>query len=763
MIKLFTMLVLICFYNPILFAQKGVSINGTGAAPDASAILDVSSTTKGLLSPRMTAAQRSAIATPAVGLQVYQTDGAKGFYYFDGAAWAQLGAAGASLTGWSTTGNAAINPLTNFIGTTDGQPFIGKVNGEQVFRFSPVSNNTVLGYQASNLDNTGGTLNHIIGFKAGYNNAGSFNHFEGLQAGYNNSANNNQFIGYNAGYTNTLGFSNLFIGSAAGYSNVQGSANHFIGYQAGYKNTTASSNYFDGYQAGFNNTTGSLNHFSGFQAGYSNTSSNYIYLSGYQAGYYNKADYSHFTGTSAGYNNTTGADNFFEGSYAGYNNTTGNANYFSGKQAGFENISGSNNYFSGNEAGYKNQANDNHFEGYRSGSFTTTGTENVMIGPGTGYLNVNGSANTYIGKGAGLTAVVADQNTAIGYEAGLFNLVSYNHFIGYKSGNYNTTGNYNHFDGFKSGASNTTGSYNNFVGNQAGFSNTTGGSNLSFGYKAGFFNTVGNNNIFHGLGSGYLNVNGSNNTYIGQSAGHENIAGSGNVALGNFAGFFETGSNKLYIANSTTASPLIYGEFDNQLLRTTGIMEITKTLTNTNAVLQLKESNNDFVRLKFTNNASPSTWVVAAQPTSNIATSAFNINYGGSDLLSMRGDGFSVFSGNVWVKSIHETSDETLKEKITPLESSLQNLVKLKGYNYYWKDKSKDSTKQIGFMAQELEMVFPDLVATNSNGIKSVSYTHIIPVLVESIKEQQAMIDQLKTENMQLRKDVAAINAKLGL
>lgn len=69
-----------------LFAQ-GVGINTTGAAADNSAMLDVSSTTKGFLPPRMTAAQKTAITSPATGLLVYQTDGTAGLYYYNGNAW----------------------------------------------------------------------------------------------------------------------------------------------------------------------------------------------------------------------------------------------------------------------------------------------------------------------------------------------------------------------------------------------------------------------------------------------------------------------------------------------------------------------------------------------------------------------------------------------------------------------------------------------------------------------------------------------------
>jgi hypothetical protein len=84
------------------FAQNGVSI-GTGAAADPSSMLDVTSTAKGMLAPRMTAAQRTAIGSPANGLLVYQTDAPIGFWYYNGTAWVQAigpqgltGATGAS-------------------------------------------------------------------------------------------------------------------------------------------------------------------------------------------------------------------------------------------------------------------------------------------------------------------------------------------------------------------------------------------------------------------------------------------------------------------------------------------------------------------------------------------------------------------------------------------------------------------------------------------------------------------------------------------
>jgi FG-GAP repeat len=69
------------FFAKITFAQ--VAVNTTGASADPSSIMDVSSTTKGLLVPRMTETQKNQIASPSNGLMVFQTDGTSGFYYFE--------------------------------------------------------------------------------------------------------------------------------------------------------------------------------------------------------------------------------------------------------------------------------------------------------------------------------------------------------------------------------------------------------------------------------------------------------------------------------------------------------------------------------------------------------------------------------------------------------------------------------------------------------------------------------------------------------
>ena len=110
-------------FAAILFAMatvtnaQNVGINSAGSAPNSSAMLDVSSTTKGFLAPRMLSSERVAISTPATGLLVYQTDGTAGFYYYTGSAWTLVGASSGS---GSVTSVATGTGLTGGPVTTTG-------------------------------------------------------------------------------------------------------------------------------------------------------------------------------------------------------------------------------------------------------------------------------------------------------------------------------------------------------------------------------------------------------------------------------------------------------------------------------------------------------------------------------------------------------------------------------------------------------------------------------------------------------------------
>ncbi|TAF33323.1 MAG: hypothetical protein EAZ67_07505 [Cytophagales bacterium] len=91
---------------------QGVAINSDNSLPASSAILDVKSTEKGVLVPRMTAAQRGAIATPVTGLLVYQTDAVAGFYFYE-AGWKLLGSDNLGNHTATTNLNMAANNINN--------------------------------------------------------------------------------------------------------------------------------------------------------------------------------------------------------------------------------------------------------------------------------------------------------------------------------------------------------------------------------------------------------------------------------------------------------------------------------------------------------------------------------------------------------------------------------------------------------------------------------------------------------------------------
>lgn len=137
---------------------------------------------------------------------------------------------------------------------------------------------------------------------------------------------------------------------------------------------------------------------------------------------------------------------------------------------------------------------------------------------------------------------------------------NYNLFIGNNSGTDITIGDYNTFLGIGSGAVNTEGYYNTLIGKGTGAANLVGDYNTYIGAEAG------NKNIYN------------QNTMIGYRAGINNVNGSSNVFIGYLAGSNETGSNKLYIENSNSLNPLIYGDFTNDTVKINGVLKSTKAI-----------------------------------------------------------------------------------------------------------------------------------------------------------------------------------------
>ncbi|WP_179334230.1 tail fiber domain-containing protein [Winogradskyella costae] len=146
-------------------------------------------------------------------------------------------------------------------------------------------------------------------------------------------------------------------------------------------------------------------------------------------------------------------------------------------------------------------------------------------------------------------------------------------FLGNSSGNAETSGSQNTAIGNEALPLLTDGNQVTAIGHFALNQNTTGSNNIAVGSFALRSNTTGYLNTAVGTSTMSLNETGSHNTTLGSDALDNNIIGSGNVALGYQAGKFETGNSKLYISNNGTSNPLIYGEFDNNILRFNGTTE----------------------------------------------------------------------------------------------------------------------------------------------------------------------------------------------
>ena len=157
--KYFYLAVVLCCTNGIVKAQS-VALNTDGSTANTSSILDIKSTTKGILVPRLSKLEKNTIATPAMGLLIFQNaPDSIGFHYYDGAKWIWiLGNNNIDTLAWKTNGNA--NGTTKFIGTTDNQPLRFRINSIWAGQIDNIRRNVSLGL---NSGSTAGIANISIG------------------------------------------------------------------------------------------------------------------------------------------------------------------------------------------------------------------------------------------------------------------------------------------------------------------------------------------------------------------------------------------------------------------------------------------------------------------------------------------------------------------------------------------------------------------------------------------------------------------------
>ena len=423
------------------------------------------------------------------------------------------------------------------------------------------------------------------------------------------------------------------------------------------------------------------------------------------------------------------------------------------------------------------------------------GNNNTFYGTVAGNSTIgDNDGATFIGANAGYSNTTGSNNTFVGYHAGEWNTTGYyNTFLGHYAGVSNTIGYSNTFAGYRAGANNVTGYYNTFLGHYAGWANDIGSRNTFLGESAGYSNTTGNYNNFLGRDSGYSNTTGYYNIFLGYRAGYSNTTGIGNVFLGHVAGYNETGSNKLYIDNSTTSTPLIYGEFDNNILTINGNLKVIGPdnglvyLSNTTADNTAKGSR--MVLNHYSNSQLP-VYLFGAASTSTdnyvafgggnaIGNAATEIDLFtapttttpvGTPRLTIIGNGYvgigtqtpsyplqmaggAYTNGSSWVNGSSREYKENIKGlKLEDAVEALQGLNPVT-FNY----KALPDEGHLGFIAEDV----PDLVATKDR--KGLSPMDIVAVLTKVVQEQQKLIQEQQRIAKEQQMSIQELSVKVNV
>jgi len=381
----------------------------------------------------------------------------------------------------------------------------------------------------------------------------------------------------------------------------------------------------------------------------------------------------------------------------------------------------------GAEAGNANSGNDQTAVGYYAGRLNT-GDRQTALGVYAGWVNT-GDRQTAVGYDAG-NSNIGNYQTAVGYAAGYSNTGIYQTALGYYTG-YSNTGTHQTAVSSYAGYLNS-GDYQTAVGHYAGRSNT-GFAQTAVGHQAGYFNT-GTRQVALGNHAGNGNT-GIEQIALGYYAGYSNT-GNYQTAVGHFAGNSNTGTHQTALG--------YYAGYYNSGHRVTGVgYEATRDNTANDVVAigyQAGMDNavaNQFIIKQANINATPLIQGDFLSGNVGIGTTS------PQEKLDV--------NGNVRANEYYYSSDISLKTGIgyLPGEETLSKVLKLQGVSFKWKESGKSS---IGFIAQDVEKIFPELVNTDQNGLKSIQYGNLIAPLVESIKEQQKQIEQLRQEIEELKR-----------
>jgi len=442
--------------------------------------------------------------------------------------------------------------------------------------------------------------------------------------------------------------------------------------------------------------------------------------------------------------NTLGNYNTAIGYQTLYNNRDGNLNLGIGYQTLYSNISGIGNIGIGFNALYDN----------------ISGRGNIAMGIHTMWNNTTGSHNIAMAEGTLIDNLSGDRNIAMGYYALNKNTIGDDNIaLGFESMKRNTTGWRNIGFGANSLRENTTGKTNIAIGKYALEDNVWGDENVAIG--VGALKSLNHPEQYKGentaIGTWALgnSITGERNTAVGYGAGSRNN-GYGNIFIGAFAGSsidYQNIDHTLIIENSSSTLPLIYGEFDNNILGFNARVGIgTET---PNVPLQVTTGSDADLGL------GSGMVVLGSELSNNLVLDKNEIqarNAGAPASLYLQQNGGNVYIGNAIIQS----SDIRLKRDINDISFGLEEILKLRPTEYFWKT-TNQQYKSLGLIAQEVQGVIRNVVTYNEEQDKyGVSYSELIPVLIKAIQEQQKIIDSHHQQDLRLSSDLADLKEKVS-
>jgi hypothetical protein len=379
----------------------------------------------------------------------------------------------------------------------------------------------------------------------------------------------------------------------------------------------------------------------------------------------------------------------------------------------------------------------NTFVGRRTGDADIGGTfNNTFIGFASGESNTSGFFNTFVGSAAGRNSITANSNSFFGYLSGEATTTGGgNSFFGSVSGASNTIGIDNSFFGFGAGRENTSGLKNSFFGGGAGAANQSGDNSAFFGYFAGR-ESIATGNSFFGSESGAATTSGGNNSFFGMTSGFENTTGSDNAFFGVNTGRGNT------LGSRNTLYGRLAGRFnttgdDNTFV---GYNSASSSVTGTNNTA-VGANTNVSDGLTFAT-AIGAGVTVSTSNTIQLGRAADTVNIAGKlKPLTLGSAGSTSLCRNATNEISTCSSSIRYKSSINDFTSGSSLIKRLRPVSFVWTD---GGILDIGLVAEDVAAVEPLLTTTNEKGeIEGVKYDRVGVVLVNAVNEQQAQIETL--------------------